>query len=410
MNQARKKTPLHIAQQSFDYFQEIRNRLQALPTAITVRWRWVEGHQREAGRTLDWWAKRNDEVDSSAKRFLRSCKRSKREHKTVQLWYEKWAIKLHGEKLANINSKQLYTALMRPIALKYWSTHHTFPIKDPDSVDWTSFGKALKRLPTGLQRFVTKFNSGHIGNHHMLHHRNTIPSPLCQNCTANMIEKSSHVLRCRCTAAKQAFIQNVNKIVRTALTEDKTSPVLQETILSLIFKWRNYQKIRARDYPRDRVIQSAIKDQAKIGWNNFFLGRWSFKWQTIQAKYLVSIGSRRSSSRWATAIINKLMNTVWTIWQTRINLKFGKDGTVQRSLHDNLNQAITAHFQQGEANLITRDKYLLRSYSTESLFEYNISSKQSWLDRITSAREAFAMAEPVPPPTTQQSLRNYFTT
>ena len=104
------------------------------------------------------------------------------------------------------------------------------------------------------------------------------------------------------------------------------------------------------------------------------------------------------------------MNTVWKIWETRINLKYGKDGTVQRSLHNELNQAITAHFQQGEANLITRDKYLLRSYSTESLFEYNISSKQSWLDRITSAREAFAMAEPVPPPTTQQSLRNYFTT
>ena len=90
-------------------------------------------------------------------------------------------------------------------------------------------------------------------------------------------------------------------------------------------------------------------------------------------------------------------------------MKFGKEGTVQRSLHDELNQAITAaHFQQGEENLITRDKYLLRTYSTEALFEYNISSKQSWLDRITSAREAFAMAEPVPPPTTQRSLCDYF--
>ena len=409
MNQAKKQTPLHIAQQSFDFFQEIRNRLQALPTAITVRWRWVEGHQREAGMTMDWWAKRNDEVDASAKRFLRSCKRCKREHKPVQLWYEKWAIKLHGEKLANINSKQLYTALMRPITLKYWKNHHTFPIKDPDSVDWTSFGKALKRLPTGLQRFVTKFNSGHIGNHHMLHHRNMIPTPLCQNCSANMVEKSSHVLRCRCATAKQAFIQNVNKIVRPALTEQKTSPLLQETILSLIFKWRNYQQIRSRDYPRDRDIRAAIKDQAKIGWNNFFLGRWSFKWQTVQEKYLVRIGSRRSSSRWTTAIINKLMNTVWKIWQTRINLKFGKDGTVQRSLHDALNQAITAQFQQGETHLITRDKYLLRSYTTEALFEYNISSKQSWLNRIISAREAFAMAEPVPPTTNQRSLRDYFT-
>ena len=299
---------------------------------------------------------------------------------------------------------------MRSTTLKYWQSHHTFPIKDPESVDWTSFGKALKHLPTGLQRFVTKFNSGHISNNHMLYHRKSIPTPLCQNCDLNMIKKSSHVLRCRCPAAKQAFIQNVNKIICTALTDQKTSSLLQETILSLIFKWRNYQKIRACDYPRDRDIQAAIKDQAIIGWNNFFLGRWSFKWQSVQQKYLFSIGRRRSSSRLATAIINKLMTTVWKIWESRINLKFSKDGTVQRSLHAKLNQAISAHFQQGEENLITRDKYLLRTYSTDALFEYNICSKQSWLDRMNSAREAFAMAKPVPPTTTQQSLHDYVTT
>ena len=106
---------------------------------------------------MDWWAKQNDEVDSMAKKFLRACKRSKRVHKPVQLWYKKWAIRLHGEKLANIKSKQLYIVLMQSTTLKYWQSYHTFPIKDPESVDWTSFGKALKRLPTGLQRFETKF-------------------------------------------------------------------------------------------------------------------------------------------------------------------------------------------------------------------------------------------------------------
>jgi hypothetical protein len=103
------------------------------------------------------------------------------------------------------------------------------------------------------------------------------------------------------------------------------------------------------------------------------------------------------------------MTTVWTIWETRINLKFDKDGTVQRSLHAKLNQAISAHFQQGEENLLPRDKYLLWTYSTETLFEYNTSSKQSWLDRMNSAREAFAMAEPVSPTTTQRLIRDYFT-
>ena len=103
------------------------------------------------------------------------------------------------------------------------------------------------------------------------------------------------------------------------------------------------------------------------------------------------------------------MHTVWTIWQTRINLKFGKDGTVQRSLHTDLNQAILSHFQQGDKNLIPLDKYLIQKYAAASFYEYNINAKQSWLDCINSAREAFMMANPIPPASTQQSLRDYFT-
>ena len=125
----------------------------------------------------------------------------------------------------------------------------------------------------------------------MLHHRKSVPLPLCQNCNSNMIEKSSHVLRCRCPAAKMSFIRNVNKLIWTALTEHKTSPFLQEAIIFLIFKWRNPHKIRSCDYPSHKGLQAAIKEQSVIGWHNFMLGRWSHKWQSIQQQHLDSTGS-----------------------------------------------------------------------------------------------------------------------
>ena len=67
------------------------------------------------------------------------------------------------------------------------------------------------------------------------------------------------------------------------------------------------------------------------------------------------------------------MHTVWKIWQTRINLKFGKDGNAQRSLHTNLNQNMLSHCQQGGENLNPRDKYLIQKYATASLYKYNIT-------------------------------------
>ena len=43
--------PLSIDMKCFDILQEIRNRLDILP--IEVSWRWVEGHQKEKGKTMD---------------------------------------------------------------------------------------------------------------------------------------------------------------------------------------------------------------------------------------------------------------------------------------------------------------------------------------------------------------------
>ena len=40
--------PLNIQQPSFDVLQDIRNRIKMLP--IVIKWRWVEGHQKEKGK------------------------------------------------------------------------------------------------------------------------------------------------------------------------------------------------------------------------------------------------------------------------------------------------------------------------------------------------------------------------
>ena len=47
-----KSDPLSIDMKCFDILQDIRNRVDILP--IEVPWRWVEGHQKEKGKIMDW--------------------------------------------------------------------------------------------------------------------------------------------------------------------------------------------------------------------------------------------------------------------------------------------------------------------------------------------------------------------
>ena len=63
--------PLSIDRSSFDYIQVIQNIIKELP--ISVKFHWVEGHQKENGLTLDWWTQSNDYVMAKQKSFFSSA-------------------------------------------------------------------------------------------------------------------------------------------------------------------------------------------------------------------------------------------------------------------------------------------------------------------------------------------------
>ena len=67
-------------------------------------------------------------------------------------------------------------------------------------------------------------------------------------------------------------------------------------------------KATAPMYPRP--------EQAKIGWHNFILGRWTYKWKIVQKAHYDRIGSRKTPKRWLTAILHKLSMICWDCQKT----------------------------------------------------------------------------------------------
>ena len=101
-------------------------------------------------------------------------------------------------------------------------------------------------------------------------------------------------------------------------------PKLSATILDVIYCWRNKQTIIHTKSSTLFGIQEAVKEQNEgLGWTNFVPGRWSPKWQEVQQQYLTSIQSRKPSLRWAAAVINKLLMTVWNVCDFRNNINQG---------------------------------------------------------------------------------------
>ena len=70
MEERRGNWPLSIDQKCFDYLQIIRAWIKLSP--LTIHFRHVKGHQTKKipYHLLDWWGKRNEDVNGAAKAFL----------------------------------------------------------------------------------------------------------------------------------------------------------------------------------------------------------------------------------------------------------------------------------------------------------------------------------------------------
>ena len=384
LDQAESEKPLRISQPDFDLLQDIRARIKSLP--ISVKWRWVEGHQEEKGKQLDWWGKQNKKVDLKAKAFLRKCKQKRRLHRPVRLLYEKWALYVNGVKQSKIDNDSLYATLFAPRTKSYWEKHHDIKIEPYATVDWEVSRLAIAKLPQGYKRWLVKQLSGHIGVGHMLQKRKWQDHSRCPLCNKTN-EKTSHVLVCPNKSSKDNFKKKVEKHVTKTLAANNTAPSLQKAILKILLQYREGNRITPTDFPTIFGIREAIQDQhTTLGWNNFILGRWSPKWQKAQQNYYNLTRSKRTSKRWATAIIHKLLLTVWDQWQFRNSIAHSDEGPISIALHRQLNTRISEEFQQGYAEISADERYLFTSYTYLTLQEKKREYKQQWLASVQAAR------------------------
>ena len=107
------------------------------------------------------------------------------------------------------------------------------------------------------------------------------------------------------------------------------------------------------------LLQQAFWEQAKIGWNNFVLGRWSKKWQLIQQAPYKRCSLSNTSRQWAVAIIAKLHDIAWDRWNFCNGIAHGGDGPTQRLHHCRLNCITTSEFGEGPDGLTPDLRWLL---------------------------------------------------
>jgi hypothetical protein len=104
-------------------------------------------------------------------------------------------------------------------------------------------------------------------------------------------------------------------------------------------------------------IEPAITHQSELGWRNLLEGIPSQQWQETQRVYFSRIGSARSPKRWTIAMIKKMWDVAWNMWEHRNGILHDKEQSI---ILQHLNTNIREEFKKGMSGLPKEAKALFR--------------------------------------------------
>jgi hypothetical protein len=203
--------------------------------------------------------------------------------------------------------------------------------------------------------------------------------PLC----GKQEETTIHVIQCaESTRTWNATVEALNEW----LEDQSTEPALQEAIISHLQSWRHGSRNnRAQHKP---TLQRTLAQQEGLGWYSFILGRHAKGFEEIQHRYYQSLESKKTGFRWTVALIKKLMNVAWDMWQYRNSvLHDDPENHHTKLLVNEANRAIEQEFSRGTTTLLREDRFLLRSKRT--VMSGELADKTRWLASISGARAAW---------------------
>jgi hypothetical protein len=285
--------PLDPSRPDFDLLQHIRGMIAASPLEFVGRW--IESHQDDK-RTfvkIDHWGRLNIECDGLAKGFWNSTALSHSWLPNRQFGYEKWSLWIDKKKLSKLDKSKLYEYVFAGRTIQYWHRKHSLTPALITSINWEACAEAMGKIPFRKKRWLIKHATGFCGVDRREFLRGNQSHNECPRC--GLSESSRRVVECKGTGTDFTFSLALKKLA-TALTTMATAPHLSSAIILRLQQWWKHGD---RKLPKFRNFdqwgtQHVVREQDRIGWYQFLLGRIARNWSDAQQRFIDSLHKRKT--------------------------------------------------------------------------------------------------------------------
>ena len=132
--------------------------------------------------------------------------------------------------------------------------------------------------------------------------------------------------------------------LKNELTKLHTLLNLTEVLCNRLTAWRHDAE------PTVQVshflgLRTTIENQEKVGWQAMLEGMPVKGWEEVQQRYLIWRKKRQTGKQWLAAVIRKLWDVAWDLWEHRNGILHDVNTNVAEQ---QLNSEVTAEYNMGK--------------------------------------------------------------
>jgi hypothetical protein len=134
---------------------------------------------------------------------------------------------------------------------------------------------------------------------------------LCPRCLLE-VEDATHVWQCQDPRALNVWTQAIANL-ETWMQKQRTEPGIRVICAKLLWQSGSTEEIQVGTFTLfRRWFRNRMRSDGNPFWKALSVG-----WSEVQHRYYEFLDSRRTGLRWLTALIQKLWDVAWDMWDHR---------------------------------------------------------------------------------------------
>jgi hypothetical protein len=377
-------TPLR---KHYDLISAIRRLMRDAP--IKVELFHIKGHQDDVSEAkLDWFALLNIDMDANAKAHWTMVHDDDDAPRHELIPGEGWPLWIGFEKttgdIRTAITKEVHAADLE----QHWTKRKRFPAPRP-CYDTTH------RLVGNSSRYAQLYSeSTAMGD------QTSVGSCSCRKMDAKekdvaqqwmpkMWERNDSACapmpRSRALAVWHRAMEDLN----TWMKNQKTHPGIRAAVIKHLTAWQADNPVPPLGGQPFFDLPTAILNQNAVGWQAFIEGCPTKGWRESQQQYNEYLRSRKTGLRWLSALIRKLWQVAWDMWEHRNSILHDKEkGQAALEREDKIRE----EFEEGWDKL-NRDAKLMFRPGLHRVLQFKAGPQKAWIARVEMARQRAAVRQ-----------------